>query len=294
MEMAVRYRGREFSGREVAEVREIIAAHPDKSRRFLSQEVCRRWNWRQPNGTLKDMVCRGLMLHLARLGHIELPPVRQEPHRLAHSKRPDIIEVDRTPIESGVAVLKRVELRQVSRTPLQKLYNSLIHQYHYLGYTRPVGEHLEYLAFCGSGRVIACIGWCSAPRHIGSRDKHIGWNKEQRQQRLQQVIINIRFLIMPWVRVPHLASHLLGLTARRICRDWREVYRHDVTWLETFVDPERGFKGTCYKAANWRYLGMTTGRGKADQTKRANRSLKYVFGYPLRKDFREALCDGVL
>lgn len=291
--MAVKYRGREFSEKEISEVREIISAHPDKSRRFISQEICRRWNWRQPNGALKDMVCRGLLLHLARHRHIELPPVRQEPHQLAHSKRPEIIAVDSTPIESELSVLKPVELRQVSRTSLQDLYNSLIYQYHYLGYTRPVGEHLEYLAFAG-GRVIACIGWCSAPRHIGSRDRHIGWNKEQRQQRLQYVIINTRFLILPWIRVAHLASHLLGLSARRICRDWQEVYNHEVIWLETFVDPERGFTGACYKAANWSYLGMTTGRGKADQTKKPNRSLKYVFGYPLRKDFREALCNGIL
>ncbi len=291
--MAVKYRGREFSEEEISEVREIISAHPDKSRRFISQEVCRRWNWRQPNGTLKDVVCRGLLLHLARHRHIELPPVRQEPHQVSHSKRPEIIAVDSTPIESELSVLKPVELRQVSRTSLQNLYKSLIDQYHYLGYTRPVGEHLEYLAFAG-GRVIACIGWCSAPRHIGSRDRHIGWNKEQRQQRLQHVIINTRFLILPWIRVAHLASHLLGLTARRLCRDWQEVYNHDVIWLETFVDPERGFTGACYKAANWRYLGMTTGRGKADQTKKPTRSLKYVFGYPLRKDFREALCNGIL
>lgn len=294
MEMTVKYRGREFSNGEIAEVRDIIAAHPDKSRWYLSHEICRRWNWRQPNGTLKDMVCRGLLLHLARLGHIELPPIRHEtPYRLAHSKRPEIIDVDSTPIESGLSAIKPVALHQVRRTPLQKLYNSLIQQYHYLGYTRPVGEHLEYLAFSG-GRIIACIGWCSAPRHIGSRDRYIGWNKQQRQQRLQHVIINTRFLIMHWVRVPHLASHLLGLNARRICRDWREVYNHDIIWLETFVDPGRGFTGTCYKAANWQYLGMTTGRGKADQTKKPNRSLKYVFGYPLRKDFREALCDGIL
>jgi hypothetical protein len=294
MDTVIRYRGREFSESDVADVRNIIAAHPDKSRWYLSHEICRRWNWRQPNGSLKDMVCRGFLLHLARHGHIELPPVRCEtPYRLAHKKRPDLVEVDSTPITGGLDVLKPVELRQVSRTPQQKLYNSLIQQYHYLGYTRPVGEHLEYLAFSG-GRVIACVGWCSAPRHIGSRDRYIGWNKEQRQQRLPQVITNTRFLIMPWVKAPHLASHLLGLNARRIGRDWPEVYNHEVIWLETFVDPERGFTGTCYKAANWRYLGLTTGRGKADQTRKANRSLKYVFGYPLRKDFREALCHGLL
>jgi len=144
------------------------------------------------------------------------------------------------------------------------------------------------------GRVMACIGWCSAPRHIGCRDSHIGWNKKQREKNLLQVAVNTRFLILPWVRVPHLASHILGQIARRISTDWQKMYNHEVIWLETFVDPDRGFKGTCYKAANWLYLGKTTGRGKADQTHKANRSLKYVYGYPLRKDYRRILCNEVL
>lgn len=294
MDVAVRYRGREFSSQEIAEVRDIVAAHPDKSRWYLSREICRRWDWRQVNGTLKDIVCRGFLLHLARLGYIELPPIRREgPYRFAHSKRPEIISVQDTPIEAELCALRPVEVFQVRGTSLQGLYNSLIHQYHYLGYTRPVGEHLEYLAFSG-GRVIACIGWCSAPRHIGCRDRYIGWNKQQREKGLQYLIINTRFVILPWVRVPHLASHLLGLMARRICGDWQEVYNHPLIWLETFVDPARGFSGTSYKAANWKYLGMTTGRGKADKTMKANRSLKLMFGYPLRRDFRQVLCNGIL
>jgi len=144
------------------------------------------------------------------------------------------------------------------------------------------------------GRVVACSGWCSAPRHIGSRDTHIRWTKHQREKNLHQVIINTRFLILPWVRVPHLASHIIGLIARRISEDWPKVYNHDILWLETFVDPERGFKGTCYKAANWIYIGKTTGRGKADNTGKPNRSIKDVYGYPLRKDFRRVLCDEIL
>jgi hypothetical protein len=132
-------------------------------------------------------------------------------------------------------------------------------------------------------------GWCSAPRHIGCRDRYLGWTPEQRVNHLNRIVINTRFLILPWVKVPHLASHLLGLMARRIPRDWQKIYRHEVVWLETFVDPERGFSGTCYKAANWISLGQTTGRGKNDHTYRINRSLKEVLGYPLKRDFREAL-----
>jgi hypothetical protein len=285
----IRYRGRVFTGREIEEIRHFILTHRNRSRWFISRELCRRWQWVQPNGVLKDIICRGLLLHLARQELIELPPCRKKtPYRLVHTQKPVQVQIDQTPIEDKLSDLRPIELLQVRRTPLQKLYNGLIEQYHYLGYTRPVGEHLEYLALA-QGRVIACLGWCSAPRHIGCRDRYLGWTQEQRINNLCRVLINTRFLILPWVKVPHLASHLLGLMARRISRDWQQIYRHEVVWLETFVDPERGFLGTCYKAANWIALGQTTGRGKNDQTHRANRSLKEVLGYPLRRDFREAL-----
>jgi len=236
------------------------------------------------------MICRGLLVRLEAQGLIELPPRGKIPpyHFLSRSKKPTNVQVDQTPMEGKLSELRPVELLQVRRTPLQKFYNGLIEQYHYLGYVRPVGEHLEYLALA-QGRVVACLGWCSAPRHLGCRDRYLGWTKEQRLKNLCRVLINTRFLILPWVKVPHLASHLLGRMARRISRDWQEIYHHEVVWLETFVDPDRGFSGTCYKAANWISLGQTTGRGKNDQTHRANRSLKEVLGYPLKGDFREAL-----
>jgi hypothetical protein len=240
------------------------------------------------------MICRGLLLQLEAQGFIELPPRKKNPlNPLTRHQTPQIVEVDQRPRRGKLSDLGPIELLAVRRTPLEKLYRGLIQQYHYLGYTRPVGEHLEYLAM-SKGQPIACLGWCSAPRHIGCRDRYLGWTQEQRIKNLSRVVINTRFLILPWVSVPHLASHLLGLNARRISQDWEKVYRHEVVWLETFVDPERGFKGTCYKAANWIYLGQTTGRGKDDHTKKANRSLKFVFGYPLRKDFRQVLCESLL
>lgn len=289
MNVEIRYRGKTYTGKEIDEIKEVIVTYRERSRLFISQEICRRWGWAQPNGVLKDMICRGLLLQLEAQGLIELPPRKQTPsHLLSPRRKPVLIEVDQTPIEGKLSGLKPIELRQVRRTPLEKLYQSLIEQYHYLGYSRPVGEHLEYLAMA-KGRVVACLGWSSAPRHIGCRDRYLGWTKEQRLKNLCRIVINTRFLILPWVRVPHLASYLLGAMARRISYDWQRVYHHDVVWLETFVDPERGFGGICYKAANWIYLGQTTGRGKNDQTHRANRSLKMVLGYPLRSDFREAL-----
>ncbi len=292
MDEQMRYRGKAYGSTEINDIREVVAAYPDRSRWFISREICRRWNWTQPNGALKDMICRGLLLRLEAQKLIELPPAKMAspyPGR----RKPAPIEIDQTPIEGKLSDLKPIELLQVRRTPLGKLYPALIEQFHYLGYSRPVGEHLEYLAR-SQNRPLACIGWCSAPRHIGSRDRYLGWTKQQRIRNLSLVVTNTRFLILPWVRVSHLASHLLGVMARRISRDWQQIYQHEVVWLETFVDPERGFLGTCYKAANWIYLGQTTGRGKDDQTHKVNRSLKAVWGYPLRRDFRQVLCEKVL
>ena len=289
MNEVIKYRGKVFGSREIDEIREVIAAHRERSRWFISRELCRRWGWTQPNGVLKDIICRGLLLRLEAQGLIELPPRGKiPPYHLSPNKKPADVQVDQTPMGGNLSELRPIELVQVRRTPLQKLYNSLIEQYHYLRYTRPVGEHLEYLALA-QGRVVACLGWCSAPRHIGCRDRYLGWTQEQRIKNLCRIVINTRFLILPWVKIPHLASHLLGLMARRIPGDWQEIYHHEVVWLETFVDPERGFLGTCYRAANWIYLGQTTGRGKNDQTRRPNRSLKHVLGYPLKRNFREAL-----
>ena len=288
----IRYRGKTYTSTEIKEIREVIAAHRDRSRWFISREICRRWNWTQPNGVLKDMICRGLLVRLEAQKLIELPAAKM-PSPYPGRRKPPVIEVDQTPVEGKLSDLKPVELLQVRRTPLEKVYQGLIEQFHYLGYSRPVGEHLEYLAR-SQNRPLACIGWCSAPRHIGCRDRHIGWTKQQRIRNLALVVINTRFLILPWVRVPHLASHLLGTMARRISRDWQQIYRHEVVWLESFVDPARGFLGTCYKAANWIYLGQTTGRGKDDQTNKVNRSLKAVWGYPLRKDFRQVLGENLL
>lgn len=289
MDEEIRYRGRIFTEREIEDVRELIARYPDKSRFFLSKELCRLWGWTQANGTPRDMVCRGLLLKLHGEGHIALPPQKRAPTWLQRRrKRPDRIEVDDSPCDVPLAGLLPLTILMVRRTPLEKLYKGLIDRYHYLGYSQPVGEHLDYIAFAHD-RPIACIGFCSAPRHIGMRDRYLGWTNEERLANLHKIAINTRFLMLPWVRVPHLASHLLGQMARRLSADWERIYAHQIVWLETFVDPERGFTGTCYKAANWRYIGLTTGRGKNDNTRKANRSLKYIFGYPLKKDFRKAL-----
>jgi hypothetical protein len=262
MDEGIRYRGRGFTVREIDEIKEIIATHPDKSRWFLSREICRRWGWSQPNGVLKDMVCRGLLLRLATAGLIQLPPCRQKtPYLLAHRKKPVLVQIDQTPLQGSLSELKPIELIQVRRTPWEDLYRGLMEQHHYLGYTRPVGEHWEYMAF-SQGRVLACLGFCSAPRHIGCRDRYLGWTKEQRVRNLSRVVMNTRFLILPWVMVPHLASHLLGKVARRINSDWERVYGHELVWLETFVDPARGLRGLVIRRRIGFIWGRRRGGGK--------------------------------
>lgn len=291
MEREWRYRGRIVTAEDVAFIRELIAAHPGASRRKLSEKLCQAWDWRQVNGTLRDMVCRGLLLMLERAGQIALPPVSYRRHNpLARRARPAPALLDQTPVEVQLKDLGPIEFQQVRRTADEPLFNSLMEHHHYLGYEQPVGEHLKYLVWAGS-RPIACLAWSSAPRHIGSRDRYIGWNAEARRRNIRFLAYNTRFLILPWVRVPQLASHLLSRMAARLSADWESLYGHPIYFLETFVDAER-FRGTCYRAANWVLLGRTTGRGKDDHTNRVNRSLKEVLGYPLHRRFRELLSEA--
>ncbi len=283
-----RYRGRTIHTEDVSFIRELIARYPDLSRRKLSVKLCEAWQWLQANGAPRDMVCRGLLLMLHRAGAIELPKVRQvSPNPLARREPPPAMLVDQTPITDPFQQIVPIEIEPVRRTGNEPLFNSLIEHHHYLGYEQPVGEHLKYLAWA-QGRPIACLAWSSAPRHLGSRDRYIGWDAQARRANIRLIAYNTRFLILPWVRVPHLASHLLGRVAARLKRDWEQLYNHPVYFAETFIDPGR-FRGTCYRAANWKLLGVTTGRGKNDHTNRPNRSIKEVLGYPLDPRFRQLL-----
>jgi hypothetical protein len=282
------YRGRVITADDVTFIQQLIDTNTGTSRRKLSAKLCEVWQWKQANGALRDMVCRGLLLMLHRAGQIQLPPVRQRPHNpLARRHKPAPILIDKTPIESALKTLQPIQIQQVRRSGDEVLFNSLIEEHHYLGYEQPVGEHLKYVVW-GQARPIACLAWSSAPRHLGCRDRFIGWNKEARRRNIQYIAYNTRFLILPWVKVPHLASHILGHIAQVVSKDWEDLYTHPIYFLETFVDPER-FLGTCYRAANWVLLGETTGRGKADQTHRPNRSIKQVLGYPLTPQFRQLL-----
>ena len=252
------------------------------------RKLCEAWNWVQPNGVLRDMVCRGLMLALHRAGRIELPaPTAERLQSAGAATVPVEVEIDRTPLRLDLRSLGPLRFEQVRRTAQEPLFNSLIQQHHYLGYTQPVGEHLKYLVWAQE-RPMACLAWSSAPRHLGCRDRFLGWSAEARRRNIHL------HRLQPPLPDPALGRGsppglaLLGRMARRLSADWQRVYGHPLYYLETFVDPQR-FRGTCYRAANWIVLGRTTGRGKADQTHRPNRSLKEVLGYPLCPRFRDWL-----
>src|SRR5579859_6721343 len=269
MEALIRYRGRAVTPSDAAFIQDLIAKTPGASRRRLSEKLCEAWGWVQANGAPKDMVCRGLMLALARAGHIELPPVRWvNRNPLAERARPKSIEVDQTPAYGRLADLKPLTFRSVRRTADEAFFNGLVETHHYLGYTQPVGEHLKYIVYAGD-RPVACFAWSSAARHLGPRDRYLGWSAEERRRNIRFIAYNSRYLILPWVHVEHLASHLLGRMVKMLAADWERAYGHGIYLAETFVDAER-FRGTCYRAANWICLGQTTGRGKNDQTHRAN------------------------
>src|SRR6266567_977225 len=282
--MACCYRGQGISGEQIVFIRQLITDHPELSRWKLSRQLCEAWQWKQANGALRGMVCRGLLLMLHRAGEIELPPIRfQTLNPFVRRATPAPMLIDMTLIAGALKELQPVEFQQVRRTGDEPLFNSLLEQHHYLRYEQPVGEHLKYLVW-GQSRPLACLAWSSAPRHLGARDRYIGWNAEARRRNVRFLAYNTRFLILPWVKVKHLASHILGRVAARICQDWESFYGHPLYFLETFVDPER-FRGTCYYAANWIRLGETTGRGKASNSYDANRSIKHVLGYPLSHRF---------
>jgi hypothetical protein len=288
MDNEFRYRGKNYTQKQIAFIRQLIAENPSDSRYSLSKKLCLAWGWVQDNGALRDMIARSFMLELHRAGHIALPPTKRRTiNNLAERNKPPVVAVDQSPVVGRLDDIGPIEFNQVRKTASEALCNSLIEQFHYLGYVHPVGEHLKYLISAG-GRPVACLTFSSPPKHIGSRDRFIGWSPDIRVKNLRLPAYNSRFLILPWVQVRYLASHLLSRVARRIASDWLALYHHPVYYLETFVDTER-YAGTCYHAANWQFLGKTTGRGKDANSHKPNRSIKDVLGYPLSKDFRQKL-----
>lgn len=264
-----------------------VNCHWDKGRKHISRVLCQEWNWRQPNGRLKDMACREVLLTLKRKGLISLPPRLNSANNDKRNRSIPLVDIEQTPLRGKPSQFQPVRLRLVRNTSLEPLYNSLVQQHHYLGYRQIVGNHLKYIAFIDD-QPVACLGWGSAAWSVKSRDSLIGWNKTTKENNLHFVANNTRFLILPWVKVKFLASKLLALNARRILADWMKVYNHPIYLLETFVEQER-FKGTCYKAANWLCVGQTKGTAKRGHDHLFHGKIKDVYLYPLRKDFRKKL-----
>lgn len=283
------FRGREMREPDVVFLREFIAQNPSLSRNALSIRVCQAWNWVQPNGQLRDQVCRSLMLALHRAGHIQLPEARQKAvnNAILHRRVEQLEFCDTTPMEGSLASLGPVEIRLVRRAEGEDAFNYLLSQYHYLSFSRPVGEHLKYLVLAGQ-RPVACMAWNSGPLKLNLRDQFVG--APRNSYHLHFIAYNSRYLIVPWVKVPHLASHILGRIARRISADWQALYHHPIYLLESFVDTER-FKGTCYRAANWTCVGRSEGRGTKSKA-RAQTSIKELWVYPLSRDFRTQLLQS--
>jgi hypothetical protein len=287
--VVLKHHARVITEQDLEVIRGLLGERTDWTRRSLSIAVCERMGWVQENGAPKDAACRATLLALHRAGHIELPAPKYAFAQPWRRLRPKPVEVSTEPLECSLRELGPLELRYVGRTPEEAIVHGLVEYHHYLGYTTPVGERMKYLV-TAQGRPIGCFIWSSAPRHLAPRDRHIGWSAEARRANIRFIAYQTRFLILPWVRVPHLASHLLGRMSRQLSGDWLLVYGHPVHFTETFVDTERN-PGTCYRAANWMELGLTKGRGKADMTHRPNRSIKRIFGYPLVSDYRERLAQ---
>jgi hypothetical protein len=285
------YCGRGFSCAEIQWITNLIEAKPELTRHALSKVVCREFKWFRPDGGLKDMSCRVAMLKMHREGLITLPPPRYE-----YSKgniRPEITSRSNPEAQICVPAGSLGELRYciVRSSKDSVLWNELIERYHYLGYTPLAGAQLRYLVYSEEDALLAALGFGAAAWKVAPRDRFIEWSCEQRIKSLHMVVNNARFLILPWINSKNLASRILSGVARSIQEHWKEKYSYEPVLLETFVETGR-FQGTCYRAANWIYVGQTQGRGKLDRKHTNSKPVKDIYLYPLDKQFRHLVCSN--
>lgn len=291
MEKIMVIQGRKITPADIHLIKQLLADHPSWNRTKLSRELCKKWQWLREDGQqLKDMACRTLLLKLERTGYIELPP-RQALSVNSFRKRSSTLARHSTEdICCSLKTLLPLKIVQVTpKSDDHPLFNCLLSHYHYLGHRTTVGENMKYLVRDCDNRPLACLLFGSAAWKTAPRDRFIGWDRQRREANLSCLTNNMRFLILPWVKVPHLASHILSLISRRICDDWKEKYNHPVHLLETFVDRTR-FLGTCYKAANWILTGQTKGRSRNDRDRTIQVPPKDIYVYPLIKNFQKRLC----
>ena len=281
--------GRQLTEEDILRIRRLIADHPTWSRRRISEVLCAEWNWRNGSGRFKDMATRSLLLRLDARGLITLPARRRMPsNRMAARQAPRQMW-DSTPVTGTLRDMGPLTLREVSADTTARIrFAAALAEFHYLGYRGTVGENLQYMVTDQGGRLLACLLFGSAAWKCRVRDQFIGWDPHQRMRNLHLVTNNTRFLILPFVRVPHLATWILGRVLRRLSADWQKKYGHSIALVETFVEQQR-FAGTSYKASNWLRLGATTGRSRQDCRRKLQVPVKDVYLYPLAHRFREEL-----
>ena len=295
MSEKLRIRGREVGASDLDQIRQWLEGHPEWSRRHLSEELARHWDWRTPTGQLKDIAARDLLNRLEHRGLVRLPARqrrggRQTPRALGSPEQEQLALVPR-PLarQRTLSELLPLSWHQAQAGEAQRArVGRYLAEHHYLGYPDGLGQ-IHYLVRDRQGQDVACLLFGPAAWKVAARDEWIGWSSWQRQSRLAHLANNSRFLILPWVQTPHLASHLLAQGVRRLRVDWR--LRHGVPlWLvETFVETER-FLGTCYRAANWMKVGQTLGRTRNDRQHARQAPRKEVYLLPLTAQFRQRLC----
>ena len=285
----IKVQGRHLHEADLTEIRQLRADHPDWSRRRLSVALAERWQWRNEAGRLKDMAARTLLSKLAARALIDLPPPlrRAARQRPAHSQ-PELPDLQPTDLDAALASLRPVHLERVERLAHRRQVARLLEQHHYRGFRGAVGENVQYIARDVRGRELAVMVFGAAAWKLATRDQFIGWSPTQRADQLGRIANQQRFLILPWVRVPHLASHLLAQATRRLSQDWQRRYGHPVWLVECFVDSQR-FAATAYKAAGWIHLGETTGRTRQDRHHQIQVAIKTVWVKALHPRFRELL-----
>jgi len=276
----------------INQIRQLISDNPDWNRTKLSRELCELWDWKSSVGQIKDISARDLLRSLDKKGLIQLPPPLCAPRAPGRGADKIVcLDHDTRPIQAELHDIMPICIETITSKEDVRLFKSYIHQFHYLGYDRSIGESMMYIIYSSAGTPLSCVMFGSAAWRCYDRDKYVGWNEEQRQAGLTFVTNQSRFLIFPWIQCPHLASHILGAISRKISGDWQAKYGHPLFFLETYVERKR-FRGTCYKAANWLHVGITAGLGRNHTYGGKGLPLKDIYIYPLCCDFKERLCGS--
>ena len=292
-EQTILVQGRALRPSDLAQISQLVVAHPDWSRWRLSRELAAEWNWHNPAGQLKDMAARSLLVKLAQRGWIPLPARRQTPTNRMRARRIAPQFWDSRPLAAPFGELGPLEVQEVSRDgERREILAAALAEFHYLGYRSSVGENLQYLITQGGSRVLAGLLFGSAAWKCSARDRFIGWNTEARERNLALLSNNQRLLILPWVRVQGLGSWILGRVLRRLSSDWQAKYGHGIALVETFVERDR-FRGTLYQASNWQRIGSTQGRTRQDRYTTLSVPVKDIYLYPLVRNFRKILTDAI-